>query len=455
MATTEPTTTFNAFDHFQLNNNNNNSNDNDNNHNNISNINEHPPTFQQHSDNIENLSVSKYFMEQVNAGLNGVFDAIISSSTNSDAQTENQSNLTVNSVNAVNDDPHNIHLERINELENLLKFSKNDNQALETKLQQQQQHIEILQNDLKTSNNSNEHQEIDKLRDELQAHTKTVKILIDEKNDLSLKITNQQQQINEYEQLNIELQARLNASRHRVTELERDLNKFKQTTQNFDGSQQTLSTELEQLQDENKRLKRLHQEACDESTEIQHQLTLKSCEVNNLKEIISEKVKDIEMLQLRLEQLTSGDLIRHNVSENHQQQQSQQIDQTDYERQIIELQNIVSELSGDRDRLQQQYQTYVQHLTRESTTLQQRVEELTEVNEKLKGREKSLVNHISDLERQFQKQLSTQQRLAALRDDDTTKLDENESNSNKNDVNNELQKKLKALEMEKSDLNVS
>lgn len=461
MATTDSSTALKTFDHFKFNNNLFNiRNNNDNNH---INVDDNSQMIQSSgnfpSDNSENASASKYFMEQFNAGINGVFDAIISSSTVSDQQ-EQQSQQQQQSPNqlTIADGNNQNNIERINELENLLKINNLENQSLNVQLNQQNGIIESLQNELitlKSHSNLNNAPIIDKLRTDLQAHTQTVNILVGEKTDLSTKLINQQQQINEYEQANIELQARLNASRHRVIELERDLNTLKQTKLKYDGSQQALCTELEQLQDENKRLKRLYQEACDETAEVQHQFSLKSTEIDNLKKSIDEKVKDIEILQLRIEQLTAGDLIRHEVNANAIDNQSQQFNQNEYERQIIELQNTISELSGDRDRLQQQYQTYVQHLTKESTTLQQRIQELTETNEKLTKREESLVNHVSDLERQFQKQLSTQQRLSALRDDSDHKNETNDTNANENDLNKELKEHLKALEQEKSDLNVS
>ncbi|XP_031631186.1 golgin subfamily A member 2 [Contarinia nasturtii] len=338
------------------------------------------------------------------------------------------------------------------ELNNLLQVEKVRNHELSVKVTQQHSTIEELSNELnQLRKNSGTIQE---LQQQVNAHIQTVNILVGEKSDLSAKL-------NEFESECVELKGRLKASRHRVSELEKDLNTMTQSHQKYDGSQQALCTELETIQEDNKRFKRLHQETCDENTEIQYQLAIKTKEIDELKNVISAKCSELEMVHVRLEQLTGGDLTQSNetsaVEQNHKDQRI-----LDSERQIIELQNMISELTSDRDRTQQQYQSYVQHLTNETTSMNQRIQELTKTNEKLTKREESLVNHVQELEKQIQKQLSTQRRLAALRDnDDKQKADDkmNKDNalndiSHNNDELSTLRKKLNAIEKEKFDLNV-
>lgn len=348
------------------------------------------------------------------------------------------------------------------ELTGLLQMEKLRNHELSVKVTQQHAEIEKLRSEIGARNDtdSNAVSTIEKLRHDLNAHIQTVNVLVGEKADLTAKLSRCQQQIAEFESANMELQGRLNASRHRVNELEKDLSTLEKSHQKYDGSQQALCTELETLQEENRQLKRSKQEANDETVEVQHHLQLKTKELDEVKLKLKARDKELDMTRLRLEQMTAGDLIRSEVAEPTDNQAEQQ--KLDAERQIIELQNMVSELTGDRDRTQQQYQTYVQHLTKESTALQQRIQELTKLNEKLTKREQSLVQHISELERQFQKQISTQQRLAALRDEETS----NDANKQQTAAGatiaggdaseqvNALQSKLKALEKERNDLNV-
>lgn len=344
------------------------------------------------------------------------------------------------------------------EIANLLQVEKVRNHELSVKVTQQHSTIEALKRELgeirQCANATAE------LQQQINAHAQTVNILVGEKSDLTAKLQQKNQRIAEYESESVELQGRLKASRHRVSELEKDLNTLTQSHQKYDGSQQALCAELETLQDENKNLKRMHQEVCDENTEVQHQLTLKLQEIDELKNVISIKNSELEMARIRLTQLNGDDFMQPNGTPNtDKSQQDQRLINT--ERQIIELQNMISDLTNDRDRTQQQYQTYVQHLTNETTTMTRRIQELSKANEKLIKREESLVNHVQELEKQMQKQLSTQRRLAALRDDDKSKPDDTEKidivaeHSHTKDEINTIQEKLNIAEKEKSDLNVS
>lgn len=343
-------------------------------------------------------------------------------------------------------------IHRNQELTNLLQVEKIRNHELMVKVSQQHSTIEEISRELEQlRGNGNTIQE---LQHQVNAQIQTVNILVGEKTDLTAKLQHKDQRIAEFESESVELRGRLNASRHRVAELEKDLNTLTQSHQKYDGSQQALCNELETIQEENKRLKRLHQEACDENTEIQHQFALKTKEIDELKKVIDAKCNELEMASVRLEQLTGGQLQQSNELLKNDQHDQRLLDS---ERQIIELQNMISELTNDRDRTQQQYQTYVQHLTNETTTLNQRIQELTKANDKLTKREESLVDHVQELEKQIQKQISTQRRLAALRDEEKPKSDEpnkETDSSQSQDELNALREKLSALEKEKSDLNV-
>lgn len=348
------------------------------------------------------------------------------------------------------------------ELNDLLQVEKMRNHELSVKVTQQHSTIEALSgelNELRKFAGS-----ITALQQQVNAHIQTVNILVGEKSDLTAKLQQRDQRITEYESECVELQGRLKASRHRVAELEKDLNTLAQSHQKYDGSQQALCTELETLQEENKHLKRLHQDACDENTEFQHQLAQKIKEIDELKATVDAKTSEIGMARVRLEQLTGGDLMPSSApTSNSDSTPPDQQRLLDAERQVIELQNMISELTNDRDRTQQQYQTYVQHLTSETGTLTQRIQELTKSNEKLTKREESLVNHVQELEKQIQKQISTQRRLAVLRDEELVNADEPRKDPGTVAIDNSqsgndlvaLQQKLQAIEKEKSDLNVS
>lgn len=357
-----------------------------------------------------------------------------------------QPNAEMQLVDTRNADLAHLADQRNQELTNLLQVEKVRNQELSVKVTQQHSTIEELSRELNQLRQNNG--TIHELQQQVNAHMQTVNILVGEKSDLTAKLQQKDKQLSLLESKCGEFEGRLKASRHRVSELEK-----------LELDQRTLLNELETIKGGNTRLKQLHQETCDENTEIQQQLAAKTKEIDELKNVISSKCGELEMARVRIEQLTGGQSTQSNdTTAIDQNQNDQRI--LESERQIIELQNMISELTNDRDRTQQQYQTYVQHLTNETTTLNQRIQELTKTNEKLTKREESLVNHVQELEKQIQKQLSTQRRLAALRDDDdkqkpdeTTNNKENASSDEKKSA--EIEEKLKTLEKEKADLNVS
>lgn len=308
---------------------------------------------------------------------------------------------------------------RIQNMAILLQEEQQRNHELSAKVAQQQSVIQSLQTNL---NQTSQHDtrassEVDRLKNELASHSKTISILVAERGEQQAKIAQFQQEAMASVGTIEELQGRLNASRYRVTELEKELSSLESSQKKFDQSRQSLCTELENAQEENKRLLKISQDANDETTNVQHQLTVKSKEVDGLKVDVNQKTSEIELLKLRVEQLTSGDVIVANDSILFGQEHKLAM-----EKQITELQNTVSALSGEGERIEQQYQTYMQHLTKESTALRYRVEELVETNERAAKREEGLLTHIRDLERQIQKQISTQQKLSQQRDE--VRLDE-------------------------------
>lgn len=304
---------------------------------------------------------------------------------------------------------HSIEIQRLN---HLLQDEKQRNNDLHAKVGQQQTVIESLQANLQQAQSQQRNDiakdtvEVEKLQAELASHTKTISILVAERGEQQAKISQSQQEATVSIATIEELQGRLNASRHRVNELEKELNTLDTSQKLFDQSRQTLCTEIENAQDEIKRLLKLNQDANDEMTNVQHQLTVKTKELDSLRNELQQKNGDIELFKVRVEQLTSGDVVQSNDAG-----QLNQDEKLALEKQITELQNTVSVLSGEGERIEQQYQTYVQHLVKETTALTQRVEELVEANERATKREESLLSHIQDLERQIQKQISTQQKL--------------------------------------------
>lgn len=290
-----------------------------------------------------------------------------------------------------------------------LNEERQRNVELQNTVAQQQTVIESLQVNLKQTvqRDTKESIELHQLQAELASHAKTISILVGERAEQQARIAQLQQDATSTTSVVEELQGRLNASRHRVNELERGVSSHESSQKKFDQSRQSLCTELENAQEQIKALQRTQQDAVDETTNMQHQLAVKVKEVDALSADLAQKTSEVDLLKVRVEQLSSGDVNLAAAADG----QFNSDEKFALEKQITELHNTVSVLSGEGERIEQQYQTYVQHLTKENTLLIGRVDELVEAKETLVKREESLLNHTQELERQIQKQINTQKKL--------------------------------------------
>lgn len=347
-----------------------------------------------------------------------------------------------------------IHLKQQNlEISQALHSTHVENQQLKLTTAKQFSEVNQLKAALQQLNEQNNNNQ--KLQHELDSHVKTVNILVGEKAELVGKLQAKEQWIKETDSQIMELQGRLKASRFRVAELEKDITTKSQLNQSkANGPERALGAQIEQLTEENKRLQKLNQELNDDNTENHHQLVVKTKEIDSMKNVLNAKQNELEMLRIRLQQLNDTNVDNVNVSD---QLHSREQRESESERQVIELQNMISDITNDRDRIEQQYKTYVKHLTTESTSMTQRIDELTKHNDKLSKREESLVHHVRDLEKQIQKQISTQQRLAALKVDNVQPPTNAspEQSTNHDETLRAIQTKLDECEKERANLQVS
>lgn len=75
---------------------------------------------------------------------------------------------------------------------------------------------------------------------------------------------------------------------------------------------------------------------------------------------------------------------------------------------------MVQQLETEREQSNQQYQNYVQHLNKEITAFSERNSKLTEENTRLAERERGLVEHVGELEKQLQQIIANQSKQSAV-----------------------------------------
>ncbi|KAH8252698.1 hypothetical protein KR032_001358 [Drosophila birchii] len=137
--------------------------------------------------------------------------------------------------------------------------------------------------------------------------------------------------------------------------------------------------------------------------ELEAQLKQGNQRQDELQQQLSTKSNELEMAQLKLRQLSD----ESSISADNRVESLVQT-QYMYEQQIRDLQAMVGQLTQDKEQAGAQYQNYVQHQSGEIAKLNERNTELSEELNALRERERQLVEHVSGLERDIQKNLSLQ-----------------------------------------------
>ncbi|EDW61102.1 golgin subfamily A member 2 [Drosophila virilis] len=212
--------------------------------------------------------------------------------------------------------------------------------------------------------------------------------------------------IAEKAQLNTELTKCRHVCRERELELEELRTEHGQTTQR-----------LEQMQQHCQEQQRGAEQQRNKNAELQHKIALANAEIEDknahlgeleaqllqlkaqkdeLQQQHADKCNELEMAQLRIRQLSD----ESNVNADNRVETLTQT-QYMYEQQIRDLQQMVTQLTQDKEQAAVQYQNYV-------ANLKERNAELAEETAELKERERQLVEHVSGLERDIQKNLALQ-----------------------------------------------
>lgn len=212
--------------------------------------------------------------------------------------------------------------------------------------------------------------------------------------------------IGEKAQLNTELTKSRHAYRERELELEELRTEHTQTVQRLEQLQQRCQKQQQSSEQQHNEIVELQHTLEQAQTHIKDRQThleeleaqVKQLHVQqeDLQQQYSNKCNELDMAQLRLRQLSD----ESNVNADNRIESLTQT-QYMYEQQIRDLQQMVSQLTQDKEQAAIQYQNYVSNLN-------ERNAELSAECGQLKEREAQLVEHVSGLEREIQKNLALQ-----------------------------------------------
>lgn len=338
------------------------------------------------------------------------------------------------------------------------QFSFSPSHELQLQLNQQNHQITQLKSELdfhRTTalNLQKNTEELNRLKQESHSHVDVVKVLVAEKSHLMDTLQKSELMVKAKFDENEELQNRLNASRHRVKQLESEVNK----PFNDHALQTAQTNQLVEIAAKTKELRESHERTELEKNELKILLNQKRIEMENLQKNFDHLNTELHLANVKIEQLSDGTppTDEPNQSQLHMMSQEVAIRQ----QQITELYSIIDQVNRDKEASDNQYQNYVSHLTREMEALKESSIELSNENDSFVRREQELLKHVSDLERQIQQQIQKQKTYA---DDqkDQTQLSPSQEELQKassritalTESNQTLKSKLEEVEAKKAEL---
>ncbi|PNF30442.1 hypothetical protein B7P43_G12490 [Cryptotermes secundus] len=289
---------------------------------------------------------------------------------------------------------------RNQELAALLAIRQQQCEQMELQLKEYQSGMCQLQmelNQVRTESEAKVLREIGPVQEQLQLHVQTVGILVGEKTELQAALTKSQNIAKQKASEAEELQGRLKASRHRVMDLEKEVSSLQETNERLEKVIRELSSELDKQKLEHQITSKRLIETEEEISELHQKLNTKVNDCMALQQELQEKMSQLSLAQLRIQQLSTAD-----TSEVDGQLEILHQQKILLEKQVADLEQTLKSVGSERDQANQQYQQYVQQLNGQLQSSGSKVESLSCENEQLIAREQSLVQHVSELEKQLQ-----------------------------------------------------
>lgn len=237
---------------------------------------------------------------------------------------------------------------RNQELAAALESSNLTNSQLNTKLNQLAQHSQELSDQLQKERKEFEQKfgkEQSAMREQLQVHIQTIGILVSEKSELQTALQYTQQAARQKSADAEEFNNRLQATKQRVSELERTLSSVSTQQKTMEKHNKELEKERDSLRLEVLRINNLSEESKQQSSELSEQLKLITQENATMKLELDELHKRLEITDLMLQQCSSQ---ADSTSANQQVQSILEVKQQ-LESQNHQLMESVSQLKTERD----------------------------------------------------------------------------------------------------------
>uniref|UniRef100_A0A8C7IJG7 Golgin A2 n=1 Tax=Oncorhynchus kisutch TaxID=8019 RepID=A0A8C7IJG7_ONCKI len=231
------------------------------------------------------------------------------------------------------------------------------------------------------------------MREQLQVHIQTIGILVSEKSELQTALSYTQQAARQKTGEAEELSNRLQATKQRVSELERTLSSVSTQQKQFDKHNKELEKERDNLRLEVYRLNSVSEEGRQQSSELSEQLKLRVSENNSMRLDLDELRKRLEMTDDMLQQFSS----QSGPPSANQQMHLLLEEKLQIEAHTAQLMESVAQLQTERDRYAEQIQEEGQVWKDKTEQLLSQVTLVAEERDRSISQIQELEAHITDL----------------------------------------------------------
>ncbi|XP_030598456.1 golgin subfamily A member 2 isoform X6 [Archocentrus centrarchus] len=279
---------------------------------------------------------------------------------------------------------------RNQELAAALESSNLTNSQLTTKLDQLTQQSQELTDQLQKERKEFEQRfskEQGAMREQLQVHIQTIGILVSEKSELQTALQYTQQAARQKTADAEELNNRLQATKQRVSELERTLSSVSSQQKQFEKHNKELEKERDNLRLEVFRLNNLSEESKQQSSELSEQLKLSTQDNAAMKLEVEDLRKRLEIADLMLQQCSS----QSDPTSANQQVQLLLEEKQQLEAHNHQLMESIAQLKTERD-------CYAEQIQEEGRVWKDKTEQLlTQVSLVAEERDRN-INRVQELE---------------------------------------------------------
>lgn len=231
------------------------------------------------------------------------------------------------------------------------------------------------------------------MREQLQVHIQTIGILVSEKSELQTALSYTQQAARQKTGEAEELNNRFQASKQRISELERTLSSVSTQQKQIEKHSKELEKDRDGLRVEVLRLKNLGEEMKQQGSELAEQLKLRVSENGALTMELDDLRKRLEMADVMLQQFSS----QSGPASEHQQLQLLLEEKHQLELHTAQLIESVAQLQRERDQYAEQIQEEGRVWKDRTEQLLTQVTLMSEERDRTAAQIQELQEHITEL----------------------------------------------------------